>query len=258
MDELSNLAAKSIVDEFELSVSRPRFNRYLREHPNKLDAVAVYLWNLSLCSALYPVLQCLEVTYRNALDAALKSHRGDRWYDDQTLLLPNEWNKAQSVKNSLTQQGKSNDPGRVVAELSFGFWVALYSSPYVARVVHSTLRSVFPNAPKHMRKQQIIVDRLQEVRKLRNRIFHHEPIWHWTQAQSGPSGRAALMTQYEDILLLTVWIGTGQSKVVHSIDRFRQVHDEGWLPLRAKVDELVLEKETILEAAQQLGARNPR
>ena len=131
------------------------------------------------------------------------------------------------------------------------FWVALYSSPYAARVVHPTLRAVFPNAPKHLRKQQVIGDRLQEVRKLRNRIFHYEPIWHWTQVRSAIPGRAALMTQYEDILLLTGWIGTGQSQVVHFIDCFRQVHDEGWSPLRAKVDEVVLEEEIALEAAQR-------
>lgn len=86
---------------------------------------------------------------------------------------------------------------------------------------------------------------------MRNRIFNHEPIWHWTQARPGPPSRAALLTQYEDILLLTDWIGTGQPKIVHSIDCFRQVHDEGWPPLRAKVDELVLEEEIALEAAQR-------
>lgn len=252
MEDFSLLAAQSVANSFERSVSRPRLRRYLRDYPDTLDAIAVYLWNLSLCSALYPSLQCLEVTYRNALDAALKSYWGtDRWFDDQALLLSNEWDKVQDVKSLLVRQGKSIDPGRVIAELSFGFWVALYSKPYAARVVHPTLRSVFSNAPKHLRKQQVIGDRLQEVRKLRNRIFHHEPIWHWTQARSGLPDRAALMTQYEDILLLTGWIETGQSKIVHTIDRFRQVHDEGWTPLRAKVDELVLEEEIALEAAQK-------
>lgn len=161
MEDFSLLAAQSVANNFERSVSRPRLRRYLRDYPDTLNAIAVYLWNMALCSALYPSLQCLEVTYRNSLDAALKSYTGtDRWYDDQTLLLPNEWDKVQNVKSLLVWQGKSIDPGRVIAELSFGFWVALYSSPYAARLVHSTLRSVFPYAPKHLRKQQVIVDRL--------------------------------------------------------------------------------------------------
>jgi hypothetical protein len=251
LEDYSKLAADSITSDFERSVSRPRFRRYLRDYPDSLDAIAVYLWNVSLCSALYPSLQCAEITYRNALNDALRAQTGTQnWFDDPHLLLPNERRKVQNAKTELTNQGRSTDSGRVVAELTFGFWVSLYSSPYIATVVHPTLKTVFPNTPKHLRSQRHIVDRLQEIRKLRNRISHHEPIWHWVKPVPGSPQRVALITQYEDMLALTDWIGSGQAKAIRQIDCFRQVHDDGWEPFREQVDLLLLDEEIALEAAR--------
>jgi len=39
-----------------------------------------------------------------------------------------------------------------------------------------TLRLVFPNCPKEIRKRRTMSSKFNSVRKLRNRIFHHEAI----------------------------------------------------------------------------------
>jgi hypothetical protein len=38
------------------------------------------------------------------------------------------------------------------------------------------LRHFFPNCPKRIRKRQTISSKLNGIRRLRNRIFHHEAI----------------------------------------------------------------------------------
>jgi hypothetical protein len=208
---LEQTAAERVGTAFEHCVSTPRFKRYLRDHAVKSDAMGVYLWNVALCSALYPALQCLEITYRNALNDALRDHKGtDAWYDDPYLLFAQEQQKVIDAKNELRKQGKPVDPCRVVAELSFGFWVALYSGPYAGLVVHPTLKQVFPNAPKRFRNHGDIADRLQETRKLRNRVFHHEPIWHWAKPPVILPNRPELLQQYKTVAMLTEWIGTGK------------------------------------------------
>ena len=251
-DPLENAVSK-VTSEFEASVSSQRFNWYMSACPNKLDAIAVYLWNISLCSALYPTLQCLEITYRNALNNALQVHKGTaNWLDDKTLMLSQEQNSILQAKRKLGQ-GQPANSSWIVAELSFGFWVAIYSGPYTNTIVHATMLAVFPHVPKRQRNPQNLLKRLQEARKLRNRIFHHEPIWHWVNPLSSSSPKPSLMQQYEDILDLTRWIGTGKMRLTEQIDAFRQVHDDGWQPFRSQVDQAVLEEALVIENAQKLN-----
>ena len=65
-------------------------------------------------------------------------------------------------------------PGKVVAELTFGFWVELLSRRNQnALWVGRKLKTAFPNTTL-TRKQ--IHGRLKTIQLLRNRISHHEPV----------------------------------------------------------------------------------
>lgn len=254
-EDFQLLATHNTARDFEKCISTPRFNRYLHDHPDQKDAISVYLWNMALCEALYPTLQTLEITYRNALNEALANERKTAtWYDDTNFLLGNEQQKVIAAKRELGRQRKPSDPCRVVAELSFGFWVALYSRPYRPTIVHSTIATVFSNAPRRLRNASDISNRLQGVRKLRNRVFHHEPIWHWVNASPNLSHRAELFDQYQTILTLINWIGPAHHKLIRTIDNFEHVYSVGWGHYRKFVEDVILAEQTALEVAHANAA----
>lgn len=76
------------------------------------------------------------------------------------------------AKDSLSKERKTLDAGRVVAELSFGFWTGLTGPKYDV-LWRDHLVKIFPRPPVQRVKIQT---RLNSIRKLRNRIAHHEPI----------------------------------------------------------------------------------
>lgn len=130
-----------------------------------------------ISSTFYPPLQCLEVTLRNSIHRELSKQYNATWYDNiNNLLKYNDKEKIQSAKDALLKQRKPLEPSRIVAELSFGFWVSLLGKG--ERGNYETLRrdalhKAFPNA-KLRRKE--VHNNLDKIRKFRNRIAHHEPI----------------------------------------------------------------------------------
>ena len=69
--------------------------------------------------------------------------------------------------------------GKVVAELSFAFWIAMLTSRHDVRLWTPWIRAEFPHFAPQLagacRNQLHLA--LEEVRRLRNRIAHHEPIF---------------------------------------------------------------------------------
>jgi hypothetical protein len=115
--------------------------------------------------------------------------------------------KLENAKESILRQGKLLTPGRIVAELSFGFWTALVGRKYEKRLWVPHIHRAFPNALRHVdaearpRKKPAMLGRgdiamrLEGVRQLRNRIAHHEPILHYQ-----------LESEYCKVLEATEWI----------------------------------------------------
>jgi hypothetical protein len=240
-----NTISETFVRDFEAHVSAPRFKRYYRVYPvkdpahpeerDKLDAIAIYLWNTALSEALYPSLQTLEIAYRNALNSALVDLRGNtRWFEDFTNLLNRtDQDRVVSAMEELRRQKKPLDPPRVVAELTLGFWVSLYSDPYINKIVHPTIKQVFPNLHPTLRTHGRVQNSLQMARNLRNRIFHHEPIWHWED----------LAEQHVKLTEAIKWMSRTHAALCDQQDRFGEVHSQGWAPFREKVDWLLALRE---------------
>jgi hypothetical protein len=135
-------------------------------------AIRLYESNTLLAEALYGVLQGLEVALRNTIHAQLTADIGrPAWYDTFKL-EPEQAGILRKAKEILSKEGKALDPGRVVAELSFGFWTGLTGPKYDA-LWRDHLVKIFPSRPLQRSEVQI---RLNTIRKLRNRIAHHEPI----------------------------------------------------------------------------------
>jgi hypothetical protein len=161
------------MSELERTLSRDRLIPYLNNAAGDTElALHLYEQNTLLAESLYGVLQGLEVALRNVIHRQLSSGLGQlTWWD----ALPMEQPQAlmvQRAKDSLIQAGKHLDAGRVVAELPFGFWTGL-TGPRYDGLWRNHLVKIFPRRP--VRRSQVQV-RLNSIRKLRNRVAHHEPI----------------------------------------------------------------------------------
>ncbi len=170
----------AVLRALEASLSFERLTAYRRETGGNLErALGLYLWNTAISAALYGPLQGLEVAMRNAVHRELSTVYGTSWYDHPALpLSPMAKTLLRDAKATIAQRKKPVIPPRVVAELSFGFWVSLLgpgpSGLYEMRLWRPILYKAFPNAKLSRKAVHQPLDRL---RTLRNRIAHHEPIF---------------------------------------------------------------------------------
>ena len=86
----------------------------------------LYAWNTAVSAAFYGPLQGLEVTLRNAIHCRLADRHGEAWYDNPDAGLDRgAVERIASARTELARDGHGDAPSRIVAALSFGFWVSL-------------------------------------------------------------------------------------------------------------------------------------
>lgn len=162
----------STMRELVAAISKERFATYLRfAEGDRRRALQLYAHNANLGSAFYWPLQALEITLRNAANDAMTVDYGIHWFDGPQLAQPQR-DAVTAAKYKLRWVAGAHPPGRIVAELSFGFWVALFARGYEESLWRTVLHRCFDPVP--VRKQ--LHKQLNQLRRLRNRIAHHEPI----------------------------------------------------------------------------------
>ena len=165
-------------------LSAPRFATYLRETGNdKSRALELYHWNLQVSSAFMVPLHVLEVALRNAIVAAIEAVHGGTWPWTQGFIrsLPDPRFPAYSPKRDLSScAAQQPTAGKVVAELKFVFWEKMLTNRHQNRLWDHQFYAVFPDAPRGVassqRRSELRSD-IEAIRKLRNRIAHHEPVF---------------------------------------------------------------------------------
>lgn len=219
------MVAQFVADLY-LPLSQVRLEAYRPAGGDDLAMLTNYFWNIDLAEALVPSLHAVELALRNSVHVALTNRYGtDMWFYEQGHLEPGQLSQ---FANALREIGKKSPPraGRLVAELTFGFWVTLLSAPYEQRIWqpdgYALLAAAFPQASDRSRKQ--IHDRFNAIRELRNRVFHHEAIWN----------RSNLQQEHADIHQAVQWISPTLHRAIHAVDDFptavnRRAHVEARL-----------------------------
>lgn len=140
------------------------------------QALRLYAWNVAVASAFWGGFNVLEVAVRNVIHAGLTRLAGrEDWWIGRLRLHPFEQRRINdAISAARRAKGDGMLPGHVVAELSFGFWTGLLANRYHERLWVPALSQEFsclvgPRRELH-RKQE-------SLRKLRNRVAHHEPIF---------------------------------------------------------------------------------
>ena len=145
-------------------------------------ALNLYMWNAQVSSAFLVPLHVCEVVIRNAIADVLETVYGPRWPwsvgFERSLPIPLHGYKP---KDDLVN-ARRNQPttGKVIPELKFVFWQKMLTSRFDNRLWNNHIATVFPNSVglglRSNQLRQKLYDDLEIIRKLRNRIAHHEPV----------------------------------------------------------------------------------
>lgn len=178
----------------ERAISAPRLRAYgAPGDRDETDVVARYIWNLALVNAIQPALHVLEITFRNEMARAaakITSARAFRtaafpsWLDaSPSMLMEHERRKVADAKERLGSDPRKRTEGHLIAKLDFGFWVALCRDSYAdtrgagPRLWPRVLELAFQKRPRSVGTRAEVYHRFDRIRRFRNRVAHHEPVW---------------------------------------------------------------------------------
>ncbi len=179
----SNPPVDPPVESIKKALSAARVSTYeiaTTAAPTLEGALALYAWNSQVSAAMLSPLHMCEVVIRNAVSDALTGEYGDRW----------PWNPA--FEKSLPTSGKFNmrahlttkrkgkpTTGKVIPELAFVFWEKMFTGRFDGNVWNRHLANVMPHLDPSWNTQTArgkVNKDINQIRALRNRIAHHEPI----------------------------------------------------------------------------------
>ena len=197
--------------------SPARMNPYYERYKgDEKKAVRHYRQNIQLAEALLPSLSIYEVALRNSLIRELKrlTCRQD-WYTyfSATPALKELEKHIELAKQHIIKRREVVTPDKINGELTMGFWVLLFNAKY-ERILWKELRKSFPYISKEKRQRKNISVPLNEIRVLRNRVFHNESIsWSLTRLED----------LHNSILEVCSWINPSLPIWIKSVERFDKV-----------------------------------
>lgn len=193
---------------------------------DRLDSVARYMWNIKLCESLTPVLNTAEILLKNAIHRCMtKLHGVPTWFDNGLQLKSSELVLLKRTYRDVMAKGKYG-PDDIVAELSLKFWVNMLRACYAKDVWKPLSTQEFmPNRPAHITRNDVETI-FNNMRAIRNRAYHHEPIWHLPNLQKAHS----------EALLAINWLSSRHHVCVKAMDTFPEIYAQGIAPWRHKME----------------------
>lgn len=175
---------KQGVNDFRKALSESRFAPYLaRSNGIELDAISLYHWNCSLSQSLYFPLHMWEIAYRNRMNAFLCwKFQNAHWPYDQKFLRQLKFKDQSRLSEARGRQEHTRNlnpapTDAIVADLSAGFWVSLLTNGYTIPLQwRHNIGRIFPNNAALTQGNAWRMS--DELLNARNRIAHHEPIFH--------------------------------------------------------------------------------
>lgn len=171
----------------------------------------------------YVPLRLVEVALRNRVNEVISRTFGAEWYDAIPLSATSQKLVAQA-KSLAVKEVTSREivPDDIVCRLMFGFWVFMLDKPYRNTTdstrhiwTPTTFKAAFPGVGTGL-SIATVMDRLKSLNGLRNRLFHHEPIWKNSRVKSVEDAVAVLNAHYSDLCEVLKWLSPEQNALVHA------------------------------------------
>lgn len=217
------------LNAFIATVSQDRFGRYLNWADGDHEwAAIIYTLNTQLSEALYLPLQMLEIALRNRIHTVASSLLvGDPkliWFDRPEFHRGSRQSEQiVRARHDVIKAGKIASPSQIIAATTFGYWTTFFGPEYedLWQIgLHRVARTISGRGLK--RKE--LSRPLFLLRKLRNRIAHHEPIIHWN-----------LGHHHDKILKLIGYLSPIAAQWANQHSRFREVYPTERIRLHAEV-----------------------
>lgn len=165
--------------DLEKHFSHARLGRYRAScGGDQFRAAEAYASNLLLAEAMMPMLSVLETALKNGIHRHLSIlyQRGDWWETWSGVpIFARQLEEVAAARAKLQRRNEQGTADKIVAELAFGFWSSLFNKSFQTALWHE-LRLVFPRCPRHQRQRHTVSAALNQLRALRNRVFHHEQL----------------------------------------------------------------------------------
>lgn len=214
-----NPLSKQAQDAIAKALSTARLEPYLQEAYGQIDiAIKIYELNLGLCAALYPSLNVFEITFRNKIDTVLQNKYGENWYKCEKFDLKDyESELIKKAEKSLQKNKKKLSRDNILAELTLGFWSAfILKKDYKTTVFDQCIKQIFLFAkPQERSFKDISKDFKPNLLYLRNRVFHHEPIW---------STNYKVQDKYKYLCRVLGWMSPEVLSWLQTYDNFPEVY----------------------------------
>jgi hypothetical protein len=211
----------SLFKKFQDACSAERLAPY-KSGRSEIDALTLYAWNIALSEALYPLLQNLEIGLRNKIDTAVRvSHSDAQWFNDPAIMVGfDERQSVEYAEKRIVRRAEPVTPPAIVAELNFGFWSGLLRAEYDPTIWSrpNVIVQSFPYAQGHHRTRRNLFERFDQIRQLRNRVFHHDQVWHLD-----------LKREHEKIIESLGWLNSSLQTATKVLDRFPEVISDDYL-----------------------------
>lgn len=123
----------------------------------------------------------VEVIVRNAMDRSLQEMAHDKgwssWFDVAPLDQRGHADIRKARDRATRYGNRTEVHGKVVAELTLGFWRYLAAPRYLTALWTPALYRAFKHGPDDkLRRQRRVDQHLKNLLLVRNRAAHHEPI----------------------------------------------------------------------------------
>ena len=152
-------------------ISTERFRSY--------SGIDEYLENLVFSKKAYIPLSILEISLKNSINELLTEKLGENWLENKDFLTNDSLRKIEEAKKILYKRAELISKSKIIAELSFGFWVNLFKKPYEKKLRTKDIQKIFTNLPPKKEKiinREVIYKELNHIRNFRNRVFHYEKV----------------------------------------------------------------------------------
>lgn len=184
-----------------------------------------YEENILISQAFYPVLSVLEITLRNSIDTMLKTKFGENWIEkelaNQTILQDYDYKSLKETAEKIHLKYKNEYflSGKIISNLTLGFWVSLCSKKYNVSIwtKQGCFKGVFVNYP-NTKQEQIheISKKLTSIKKLRNKIFHYKPIL---------KQKDKILGKYNEILEILSYLPIDDTNILNNSCNFKNVYN---------------------------------
>jgi len=216
---------KEEIEKYSATIGFERLNSFIYENDKTIDcALERYKNNIRISQALYPELSILEVTLRNAIDTMLKTHISETWLEDevkqQKILSDHEHNMLIAAYNDIKNLYPDNfTRGKVIANLTFGFWTNLCSKWYCSNIWNKgcCFRGVFVNYPHKTNNINVLAVKLRIIRRFRNRIFHYEPVFRYPKNT---------LKMYNEIMEIIGYLPSDNSDILKDTSTFLNIYNK--------------------------------